>query len=49
MNTMRKIVWGPVYITWDFSAFVGLICVLFFFLFIWNLGQLGVEIFVCLR
>ena len=22
MNTMRKIVWGPVYITWDFSAFV---------------------------
>ena len=21
----------------------------FFFLFIWNLGQLGVEIFVCLR
>ena len=22
---------------------------IFFFLFIWNLGQLGVEIFVCLR
>ena len=31
MNTMRKIIWGPVYITWDFSAFVGLTCVLEWF------------------